>query len=105
MDTVPDVIASVKPLPLRDDEPRFRRSHDVAELEQRSFGGRWAVGRRLTSLGMEIARKLGRAPSMISRELRRNAATRGGGLEYRATTAWVGGGRSSNRVRSKYRLT
>ena len=30
-----------------------------------------------------IARKLGRAPSTISRELRRNAATRGGGLEYR----------------------
>ena len=35
----------------------------------------------------EIARRLQRAPSTISRELRRNAATRGGGLEYRATTA------------------
>jgi IS30 family transposase len=35
----------------------------------------------------EIARQLGRSPSTISRELRRNAATRGGGLEYRATTA------------------
>jgi IS30 family transposase len=35
----------------------------------------------------EIARRLGRAPSTISRELRRNAATRNGGLEYRATTA------------------
>jgi IS30 family transposase len=35
----------------------------------------------------EVARRLGRAPSTISRELRRNAATRGGGLEYRATTA------------------
>jgi IS30 family transposase len=35
----------------------------------------------------EIARRLGRSPSTISRELRRNAATRGGGLEYRATTA------------------
>jgi IS30 family transposase len=35
----------------------------------------------------EIARRLGRAPSTISRELRRNAATRSGGLEYRATTA------------------
>jgi len=34
-----------------------------------------------------IARQLGRAPSTISRELRRNAATRGGGLEYRAHTA------------------
>jgi IS30 family transposase len=35
----------------------------------------------------EIARRLGRGPSTVSRELRRNAATRGGGLEYRATTA------------------
>jgi IS30 family transposase len=35
----------------------------------------------------EIARRLGRAPSTISRELRRNAATRSGGLDYRATTA------------------
>jgi IS30 family transposase len=35
----------------------------------------------------EIASRLGRAPSTISRELRRNAATRSGGLEYRATTA------------------
>jgi hypothetical protein len=34
-----------------------------------------------------VARRLGRAPSTISRELRRNAATRNGGLEYRATTA------------------
>src|SRR3954453_23541435 len=35
----------------------------------------------------EVARRLGRAASTISRELRRNAATRSGGLEYRATTA------------------
>jgi IS30 family transposase len=35
----------------------------------------------------EIARRLGRDPSTISRELRRNAATRRGKLEYRATTA------------------
>lgn len=34
-----------------------------------------------------IARQLGRAPSTISRELRRNAATRGGRLEYRASVA------------------
>ncbi len=35
----------------------------------------------------EIARQLERAPSTISRELRRNAATRGGGFRYRAITA------------------
>jgi transposase-like protein len=35
----------------------------------------------------EVARRLGRSPSTMSRELRRNAATRGGGLEYRASTA------------------
>jgi transcriptional regulator with XRE-family HTH domain len=35
----------------------------------------------------EIATRLGRSPSTISRELRRNAATRGGYAEYRATTA------------------
>jgi IS30 family transposase len=34
-----------------------------------------------------IARRISRSPSTISRELRRNAATRSGGLEYRATTA------------------
>jgi transposase, IS30 family len=35
----------------------------------------------------EIARQLKRAPSTISRELRRNAATRGGKLDYRASVA------------------
>ena len=35
----------------------------------------------------EVARRLGRVASTISRELRRNAATRSGGLAYRATTA------------------
>ncbi len=44
----------------------------------------------LTAQGIgvrEIARRLGRSPSTISRELRRNAATRGGKLEYRASIA------------------
>ena len=35
----------------------------------------------------EIARRLSRAASTVSREIRRNAATRGGNFEYRATTA------------------
>lgn len=35
----------------------------------------------------EIARRLGRHPSTISRELRSNAVTRGGKLDYRASVA------------------
>ncbi len=35
----------------------------------------------------EIARRVGRSPSTISRELRRNASTRSHWVEYRATTA------------------
>ena len=35
----------------------------------------------------EIARRPGRSPSTVSRELTRNAATRGGKLEYRASVA------------------
>ena len=43
---------------------------------------------RAQCLGVrEIARRLARAPSTISRELRRNAATRSGNLDYRAVTA------------------
>ena len=47
----------------------------------------------------EIARRLGRAPSTLSRELRRNAATRGGGQEYRATTAQWHASRATRRPR------
>ena len=44
--------------------------------------------RRAQDYGVrEIARHLGRAPSTISRALRRNAATRRGAFEYRASTA------------------
>ena len=48
----------------------------------------------------ETARQLGRSPSTISRELRRNAATRGGRLEYRATTAQWHADRRAERPRS-----
>jgi IS30 family transposase len=44
-----------------------------------------------------IARKLGRSPSTISRELRRNATTRGGNLDYRASTAQWHAGRAAKR--------
>jgi IS30 family transposase len=43
---------------------------------------------RATGCGVrEIARQVGRSPSTISRELRRNAASRSGRLVYRASTA------------------
>jgi len=54
-----------------------------------SFGEREEIALlRAQGIGVrEIARRVGRAPSTISRELRRNAATRGGKLEYRASVA------------------
>ena len=47
-----------------------------------------------------ISRTLNRAPSTISRELRRNAATRGGDLNYRATTAQWHAERSARRPKT-----
>ncbi len=48
----------------------------------------------------EIARRLGRAASTISREIRRNAATRSGGFDYRATTAQWHAERSARRPKA-----
>src|SRR5205823_10245235 len=49
-----------------------------------------------------IARRLDRSPSTISRELRRNAATRGGYLDYRASTAqWHADRRARRPKRAK----
>ena len=53
----------------------FREREEIAILRAQQAGVR------------QIARQLGRAPSTISRELRRNAATRGGRLDYRASVA------------------
>src|SRR5215207_8841321 len=61
--------------------PLSGRSLSFAEREEIAILRAQDVGVR------ETARQLGRSPSTISRELRRNAATRGGRLEYRATTA------------------
>jgi IS30 family transposase len=63
----------------------FAEREEIALLRVRGCGVR------------EIARVLGRSPSTISRELRRNAATRGGGLEYRASTAQWHADRRSRR--------
>ncbi len=52
-----------------------------------------------------MARKLGRSPSTISRELRRNAVTRGGRLDYRGITAQWHADRASSRPRICKRAT
>jgi IS30 family transposase len=61
--------------------PLWGRYLSLAEREEIAILRAQDVG------GRQIARQLGRSPSTVSRELRRNAATRGGRLEYRATTA------------------
>ena len=66
---------SVSPSPLSGRYLSFVEREEIAILQARDCGVR------------EIAQRLGRSPSTISRELRRNAATRGGGVEYRASTA------------------
>ena len=53
----------------------FEEREEIALLKAQGAGVR------------EIARRMSRSPSTISRELRRNAATRGGRLEYRASVA------------------
>jgi IS30 family transposase len=53
----------------------FAEREEIAILKAQGVGVR------------ETARRLGRSPSTISRELRRNAATRCGKLEYRASVA------------------
>src|SRR5271165_1922915 len=53
----------------------FVEREEIAQLKAQDLGVR------------EIARRLSRSPSTIWRELRRNAATRGGTLDYRASIA------------------
>ena len=66
---------SITQAPLSGRYLSFAEREEIAILHARGCGVR------------EIARQVGRSPSTISRELRRNAATRSGGLEYRASTA------------------
>ena len=64
---------------------------DLGQVSGRylSFGEREEIALlRVKGDGVRsIARQIGRSPSTVSRELRRNAATRGGKLEYRASVA------------------
>ena len=66
---------TISPLPLSGRYLSFTEREEIAILTARGFGVR------------EIACRLGRSPSTISRELRRNAATRSGSFAYRTTTA------------------
>jgi IS30 family transposase len=61
--------------------PRSGRYLSLAEREEVAIMRAQGHGVR------EMARRLMRAASTLSRELRRNAATRSGGFDYRATTA------------------
>lgn len=63
----------------------FPEREEIALLRARGEGVR------------EIARQVGRSPSTISRELRRNAGTRSGRLTYRASTAQWHADRRSRR--------
>ncbi len=65
----------------RSAKPLSGRHLSLAEREELAILRAQGTGMR------EIARRVGRSASTISRELRRNAATRSGGLEYRATVA------------------
>lgn len=73
--------------------PLSGRYLSFAEREEIAILNAQEVGVR------EIARRLGRSPSTISRELRRNAATRGGKLEYRASNAQWHADRQAKRPR------
>lgn len=68
-------------MPLFMSNPISWRYLSFAEREEIALPRAQGVGVR------EIARLIGRSPSTVSRELTRNAATRGGKLEYRASVA------------------
>ncbi len=80
----------LKLVPVSDRYLSFEEREEIAILHAQKHGVR------------EIARRIGRSPSTISRELRRNASTRTAGLEYRATTAqWHADRRASRPKVSK----
>jgi IS30 family transposase len=87
----------------------FRESGGMPTVSQAPLSGRYLsfVEReeiallRARGCGVRaIARRLDRSPSTISRELRRNAATRGGALDYRASTAQWHADRRARRPKS-----
>ena len=79
---------SIQLTPLSGRYLSFAEREDIALLRGQGLGVR------------AIARALGRPPSTISRELRRNAATRGGQLDYRASIAQWKAERQSRRPKT-----
>ena len=74
----------------------FRHGGGMAPFDLKPLSGRYLSFREREQIALmkaqgpgvrHMARELGRDPSTISRELRRNAATRGGNLDYRASVA------------------
>ena len=84
----------------------FRESGGMPSITQEPLSGRYLAFEEQEEVALlraqgrgvrEISRRMGHASSTISRELRRNAATRGGYLDYRATTAQWHADRRSRR--------
>lgn len=73
---------------------RKYRNLSFAEREEIALGCARGTGVRV------IARKLGRSPSTISREIRRNSATRGAGFDYRAIAAQWHADRAARRPKA-----
>lgn len=74
----------------------FRHAGGMTPFERPELSGRYLSFREREEIALlyahnagvrDIAKRLGRSPSTISRELRRNAATRCGKLHYRASVA------------------
>lgn len=74
-------------------KPRTGRYHSFSEREYIAIELAKGAGIRA------IAYKLGRSPSTISREVRRNAATRSGRMDYRPSTAQWHADRAARRPR------
>src|SRR3954469_5795861 len=91
---------SSKPLSGRSLSFAEREEIAIWRAQRHGVRGESAMGRAQGRGVRAIARRLERAPSTISRELRRNAATRSGGLAYRATTAQWHADRSACRPKS-----
>lgn len=74
----------------------FRQSGGMPAIDLTPISGRYLSFHEREEIALlrvqgkgvrDIGRHLDRSPSTISRELRRNAATRGGGIDYRASVA------------------